>query len=210
MTSAAVGGNLLAQPERLAPMLAGLRKVVSGSFSVKLRAGYDDPKQIFSLLPMLEDAGVDFFILHPRTVLQGYDGQADHAITAAVAKRTRLPLIANGDIRWAADGWRLLEHSGVAGLMLGRGAIADPLLFKRLRRREPAKTKRGERAALLRRYLTEVSGRYAALFCGDVQVLGKLREILKLIDDPAFAKIIEKLKKCRSVQVFNATLAELE
>ena len=149
MTSAAVGGNLLAQPERLAPMLAALRKVVSGSFSVKLRAGYDDPSQVFSLLPMLEDAGLDFFILHPRTVVQGYDGQADHAITAAVAERTRLPLIANGDIRKTSDGWRLLEHCGLAGLMLGRGAIADPLLFERLRRKAPAQSNRQQRARVV-------------------------------------------------------------
>ncbi|ABA88158.2 tRNA dihydrouridine synthase-like flavin mononucleotide-binding domain protein [Syntrophotalea carbinolica DSM 2380] len=210
MTSAAVGGNLLAQPERIAPMLAGLRKVVSGSFSVKLRAGYEDPTQIFSLLPMLEDAGVDFFILHPRTVLQGYDGQADHAITAAVAKRTCLPLIANGDIRKPADGCRLLEQTDIAGLMLGRGAIADPLLFERLRRRAPARPNRRQRAVLLRRYLTEVADRYAERFCGDTQVLGKLREILKLIDDPAFVQLIDKLKKCRKLSLFNALLAELE
>ena len=210
MTSAAVGGNLLAQPQRLAPMLGALRKVVSGSFSVKLRAGYDDSSQIFSLLPMLEDAGVDFFILHPRTVVQGYDGQADHTITAAVAERTRLPLIANGDIRKASDGWRLLEHAGVTGLMLGRGAIADPMLFERLRRNAPAQPNRQQRAALLRGYLTEVAGRYAERFCGDTQVLGKLREVLKLIDDPAFAKTIEKLKKCRNRSLFNTLLAELE
>lgn len=55
----------------------------------------------------------------------------------AVAERTRLPLIANGDIRKTSDGWRLLEHGGIAGLMLGRGAIADPLLFERLRRKRP-------------------------------------------------------------------------
>ena len=47
-------------------------------------------------------------------------------------------------------------------------------------------------------------------FCGDTQVLGKLREILKLIDDPDFAKIIEKLKKSRSMPLFNVLLAELE
>lgn len=210
MTSAAVGGNLLAYPERLAPMLEGLRKVVDGSFSVKLRAGYDNPSQIFSLLPMLEDVGVDFIILHPRTVVQGYDGFADHAITTAVAKRTSLPLIANGDIRKASDGWRLLEHDGVAGLMLGRGAIADPLLFERLRRRAPAQPNRQQRAALLRGYLAEVAGRYTERFCGDTQILGKLREILKLIDDPAFAKTIEKLKKCRNMPLFHALLAELE
>jgi tRNA-dihydrouridine synthase len=210
MTSASVGGNLLAQPERLASMLTGLRNVVSGSFSVKLRAGYDDPGQIFSLLPMLEDAGIDFLILHPRTVTQGYDGYADHAITAAVAGRTCLPVIANGDIRRAADGWRLLDQTGIAGLMLGRGAIADPLLFERLRRKASAKPNRQQRAALLRRYLGEVAKRYAELFCGDTQVLGKIREILKLIDDPSFVKIMDKLKKCRNLELFNALLAQLE
>ncbi|HCF60118.1 MAG TPA: dihydrouridine synthase, partial [Myxococcales bacterium] len=78
------GGNLLRRTPVLEAMLAALRAEVTGSLSVKVRAGYDDPEQLFSLLPLFEAAGVDFLVLHPRTVAQAYDGEADHRITARV------------------------------------------------------------------------------------------------------------------------------
>lgn len=210
MTSAAVGGHLLARPEGLKDILGALRVAVTGSLSVKLRAGYDDPSQVLNLLPLLEDTGVDFIILHPRTVVQGYAGRADHAITAAVVERSGLPVIANGDIRTAADGRRVLHRTGATGLMLGRGGIADPCLFHRLRDPDSAEPDRQQRAALLRGYLARVADRYAGLFCGDTQVLHKLGEILALIDDPDFKKLLKKLKKARTLRVFYAALAGLE
>ncbi|MFZ2948156.1 MAG: tRNA-dihydrouridine synthase family protein [Desulfuromonadaceae bacterium] len=127
------GGGMLRCPDDLGEVIPALRDVVDGSFSVKIRTGYDDPDQILSLLPLFESSGVDFLVLHPRTVVQKYDGVADHGVTARVMRETRLPVIANGDIRSAADGGRVLGETGAAGLMLGRGAIADPRLFMRLR-----------------------------------------------------------------------------
>ena len=136
MTSGS-GGQLLQRPAQLAPVLTALRAVVEGSLSVKVRSGWDDPEQIFSLLPLFEAAGIDYLVLHPRTVVQHYEGEADHRITARVVEGTRLPVIANGDIRTAEVGRRVLEETGAAGLMLGRGAIADPELFARLRGEAP-------------------------------------------------------------------------
>ena len=78
---------------------------------------------------------MSFLVLHPRTVVQRYEGQAITAITARVVRETPIPVIANGDIRTAATGLDISEQTGAAGLMAGRGAIADPLLFHRLRER---------------------------------------------------------------------------
>ncbi|MFA6822281.1 MAG: tRNA-dihydrouridine synthase family protein, partial [Geobacter sp.] len=151
MTTGLTGGGILQRPELLQELVPALRDVISGSFSIKLRAGYDDPQQIFSLLPLFESCAVDFLVLHPRTVLQEYHGLADHTVTARVVRETRLPVIANGDVRTAEAGRRVLEQTGAAGLMLGRGAIADPLLFQRIRGQAPAEPDQAERAALLRR-----------------------------------------------------------
>jgi tRNA-dihydrouridine synthase len=174
-----------------------------------MRAGYENPSQVFSLLSLFEDAGVDFLVLHPRTVLQQYAGRADHAVTAEVVRRTRLPVIANGDIRSAAEGLRILRETSATGLMLGRGAVADPLLFERLRSRAPAEPERRERAAMLRRYLGETLERYGELFCGEAQVLGKVKEVLAFMDDPDFAGEIKKMKRARSVKSFAALIEEL-
>jgi tRNA-dihydrouridine synthase len=201
---------MLRRPELLDELIPALRQAIDGTFSIKLRAGYDDLRQVFSLLPLFEQAGVDFLILHPRTVVQEYQGLADHVITAEVVRATRLPVIANGDIRSAADGRRVLTQTGAAGLMLGRGAIADPLLFERLRGRAEIEPNRRERAAMLRRYLGELIERYGQLFCGETQVLAKLKGTLAPMDDLDFAPWRLELKKSRTLERFAALVAGLE
>jgi tRNA-dihydrouridine synthase len=210
MTSGLTGGGILQRPELLQELVPALRDVISGSFSIKLRAGYDDPRQIYSLLPLFEASQVDFLVLHPRTVVQEYQGLADHTITAGVVRETSLPVIANGDIRSAAAGRHILEQTGAAGLMLGRGAIADPQLFQRIRGRAAAEPDRAERADLLRHYLTDLLNRYSTLFCGEQQVLGKVKSVLAFMDDNAFSKQYKALRKTRSIQQFSAQLTALD
>jgi tRNA-dihydrouridine synthase len=200
------GGGMLRRPDTLAEVIPALREVIDGSFSVKIRTGYDDPDQILSLLPLFESSGVDFLVLHPRTVVQKYDGVADHGVTARVVRETRLPVIANGDIRSAADGGRVLGETGAAGLMLGRGAIADPALFRRLRGVVNAEPGREERRAELDRYLREILIRYGQLFCGDTQVLNKVKEIIAYLDEPELAKALKELRRAKTMRAFEAAL----
>ena len=210
MTSGPTGGGMLKRPADLEEIIPALRDAVSGTFSVKLRAGYDDPAQVFSLLPLFESSRVDFLVLHPRTVVQAYTGRADHAITAEVVRRTTLPVIANGDIRSSAAGLRVLRETNAAGLMLGRGAIADPLLFERLRGRAVAEPDREERAALLHRYLRDLLARYREQSCGDSQVLGKLKGVLATMDDPCFDMHFKELLMSKELRTFFALLDGLE
>jgi tRNA-dihydrouridine synthase len=206
MMSGLTGGGMLQSPELLVTLIPALRKAISGSFSVKIRAGYADPEQLFSLLPLFEDAGVDFLVLHPRTVLQEYSGSADHAITARAVQQTRLPIIANGDINTAAIGCRVLAETGAAGLMLGRGAIADPLLFARLRGTASAEPDPEERGAMYRHYLLELVHRYGALYSGEAQQLGKVKNVLRYIDDPDFKKPLKTLRKAVTLRSFVALI----
>jgi tRNA-dihydrouridine synthase len=209
MTSGLTGGAMLRRPADLTEVIPALRDAIRGSFSIKLRAGYDDPEQVLSLLPLFEAAGVDFLVLHPRTVVQEYDGSADHLVTARTVQATRLPVIANGDIRTADDGRRVLAGTGAAGLMLGRGAIADPLLFSRLRGEAPDHPGPDERRTALRSYLQAVGSAYGQLFCGDAQVLGKLKAIVSQMDDPALARPLKELRRARHLAAFEAVLAAL-
>lgn len=200
MNSGSAGGALLKPAVDLGSRLARLRECAPGSFSVKVRSGYDDPEQIFSLLPVFADCGVDFIVLHPRTVVQKYAGSADHGLTARVAAATVLPVIANGDVTTAAEGWRLLAESGAAGLMIGRGAIRDPVLFERLRGRASPQPPRAERSAELQYYVAELTGRYRQIFQGEIQVLNKLKTVLNLLrDDPVFGRRIGKMLRAKSL-----------
>jgi len=203
------GGGMLRCPDNLAEVIPALREAIDGSFSIKIRTGYDDPDQILSLLPLFESSGVDFLVLHPRTVVQKYDGAADHGVTARVVRETRLPVIANGDIRSAAVGGRVLGETGAAGLMLGRGAIADPPLFLRLRGQRHCEPGREERRSEVGRYLREVLNRYCQMFCGDTQVLNKVKEIIAYLDDPELSKPLKQLRRAKTVAAFEAALQGL-
>jgi tRNA-dihydrouridine synthase len=200
------GGGMLRRPENLAEVIPALREAIAGSFSVKIRAGYDDPEQIMSLLPLFESSGVDFLVLHPRTVLQKYNGAADHVVTARVVLETRLPVIANGDIRSAADGGRVLSETGAAGLMLGRGAIADPLLFHRLRGLTNPDLGQEEQRAELVGYLREMLARYCQLPCNDKRALNMVKEIIAYLDEPELAKPLKELRQAKTILAFEAAL----
>ncbi len=196
------GGGMLERPEALPEILHALRETIAGSFSIKVRAGYSDPEQIFSLLPVFEAAGVDFLVLHARTVVQRYDGEADHGVTARVVAQTRLPVIANGDIRIAVDGERVLRETGAAGLMLGRGAMRDPLLFDRLRGRAPGNPSPEELLLAHQGYLRRLAESYGALFREDGQVLAKLKGSLAVMDLPEESRPFRNLRKAKSVEAF--------
>jgi tRNA-dihydrouridine synthase len=202
MTTGLTGGGMLKRPELLTELIPALREVITGTFSVKIRAGYDDPRQILSLFPLFEQSGVDFLILHPRTVLQEYRGTADHTITAELVRQSTLPVIANGDIRTAADGQRVLRETGAAGLMLGRGAIADPLLFHRLRGSDAAEPSSSRKHLELQRYLHQLLPRYRAIFCGEMQVLGKMKAVLAQMADEDLERVLKELRKSKTLTAF--------
>jgi hypothetical protein len=83
--------------------------------------------------------------------------------------------------------------------MLGRGAIADPLLFDRLRNRSLSEPTAAESAVMLQHYLRQVLARYCELFCGDKQILDKLKNVLAFIDAPALAGPVSKMKRAVSI-----------
>lgn len=196
------GGTMLGEPARLANLLRLLRPAVNGSLSVKARSGVDDPAQLPALVPLIEECGVDFLIVHPRTVRQRYSGLADHRVTAEVVRRTRMPVIANGDIFTVGDARRVQAQTGAAGLMLGRGAIADPFLFQRLRGEYPELSPPEQRAAEVRDYLLALLPRYEELFCGEPQVLYKMKEVVGQIQALDVIAGCRRLLKCRRLAHF--------
>ncbi|MFO7812062.1 MAG: tRNA-dihydrouridine synthase family protein [Pelovirga sp.] len=208
MTTGATGGELLRQPQQLFLMLAALRSVCRSSFSVKCRAGYEDLNQWQSLLPLFEDSGVDFIVLHPRTVAQRYNGTADHRISAAMAAATSLPIIANGDIHSPQEARTLLARTGVAGLMIGRGALADPVIFRRIRGTAPLDVDPEQRRRDLGLFIGDLWPDYMQKFCGERQALMKIKDVLNFIPDTNLQRDLGKLKRATSAAVFLARLQQ--
>ncbi len=210
MTSVLAGGGMFRSPETVEPLLTELRRLVPGSLSVKTRTGIDDERQIFKVLSAFENAGIDFLVVHPRTVEQKYRGAANHDLTREIVATTSLTVIASGDVLDEADAARVLEQSGARGLMLGRGAIADPKLFERIRGHAPPRPSGMERKRELAQHLELLLEAYADIFHGDAQILSKFKENLAHVADPELARWIKQLKKRKSVAALAMLLAEAQ
>lgn len=199
MTSVLAGGGMFRAPETVAPMLRKLRALVPGSLSVKTRTGIDDERQIFEVLPAFVEAGIDFLVVHSRTVAQKYRGEANHVLTAEIVDSIPIPVIANGDVRSAGDARAVLAQTGAAGLMLGRGALADPHLFGRIRGTAPATPTGAQRKSELAELWRAILDEYVEMFSGDAQVLSKFGSLTRHVDDPALRRWLKGMKKARRV-----------
>ncbi len=98
--------------------------------TVKIRIGIDDDHETFcDAARICEDAGVAGIILHARTTAQHYAGQANWDRIAELVELTELPVFGNGDVFGAQDAHRLVQHTGCAGVAIGRGCQGRPWLF---------------------------------------------------------------------------------
>ena len=102
--------------------------------TVKMRKGIDDEHLTYlDAGRIAKDAGVAWVALHGRTAAQMYAGEADwSAIARLVEALDPLPVLGNGDIFGADDALRMVDQTGCAGVVVGRGCLGRPWLFGQL------------------------------------------------------------------------------
>ncbi len=122
------GSALMKRPALAVKLLSAMKKHSAVPVSVKLRIK-DCAAKTAELCRRLERAGADFIILHARTPGQGYSGKADWGVVRSVHRHLSVPLVGNGDIRTAAEGRELVKNGYCDSFMVGRSAMANPMLF---------------------------------------------------------------------------------
>ncbi len=129
------GSALLGEPELLNEITSAVRAVVPAHipFTAKMRLGIDDTSRAIECAQALEAAGINELIVHGRTRTDGYRPPARWEWIDKVRDAIHIPLIANGEV-WTVDDFRNCQQAtGCADIMIGRGAVADPLLARRVR-----------------------------------------------------------------------------
>jgi len=131
------GAALLAEPELLRRIVAAVRQAVPADIPVtaKMRLGISDTSLAIDCARALQDGGAEELIVHARTREDGYRPPARWHAVGRVREALRIPVIANGEVWTVADYDAIRDATGCADVMLGRGAVADPLLARRIRER---------------------------------------------------------------------------
>ena len=98
--------------------------------TIKMRKGIDEDHLTYVEAGLIaQEAGVAAVALHARTAEQRYSGTADWDAIATLKQALDVPVLGNGDIWEAADALRMVEHTGVDGVVVGRGCLGRPWLF---------------------------------------------------------------------------------
>lgn len=156
VTQTGAGSALLCDHVRAASLVKAMRLAVGEEvpITVKIRTGWD--AQSINCLEMgkaLQDAGCAAIALHGRTRAQGYSGKADWNLIKALKDSLQIPVIGNGDVASVQDAYIKQQESGCDAIMIGRGALGNPWIFRELLG-GPRPTA-GERRDLILRHFTE-------------------------------------------------------
>lgn len=126
------GSAMLKDPEGIFKVVSAVVKATSKPVVPKIRTGWDaDSVNAVEVGRRIEDAGAHGLMVHGRTRAQRFSGLADWDLIGRVKKALHIPVIGNGDLLKPEDTLRMMESTGVDGVLLARGAMGNPWLISR-------------------------------------------------------------------------------
>lgn len=127
------GSALMQNPALIEKIVSATVKAASLPVTVKLRLGVDEKSiNVLECARRAEAAGASLVVIHGRTRQQQYSGEAKYEEIKNVKNSLHIPVVANGDITSAEKAIRVLCDTGSDGIMIGRGAIGNPFIFKEI------------------------------------------------------------------------------
>jgi nifR3 family TIM-barrel protein len=130
ITKCDAGAKWLLDPNKIYEMVSAVVDAVEKPVTVKMRMGWDD-QHIYAVrnAQAVERAGGKAVSLHGRTRVQMYEGKANWDIIKEVKQSVNIPIIGNGDVQTPQDAKRMLDETGVDGVMIGRAALGNPWMI---------------------------------------------------------------------------------
>ena len=172
------GSALLQEPLKIAAIVRAVRAATSLPLTIKIRSGWHCGDNVFLEVGRIaESEGCDAITLHPRSRSLMFSGQADWAHLAEMKSALSIPVLGSGDLFTPDDCLRMLRETGCDGIMIARGALGNPWIFRQVRELEQAgyftPTEPGERADTIEKHLN--------LFVEELGEAVAVREIKKHI-----------------------------
>lgn len=198
------GSALLNNPGKIATVINKLVSAVTVPVTVKIRAGVDERNvNAVEVARVAEDAGAAAVAVHGRTQRQGYRGVADWNVIREVKEAVNIPVIGNGDVFTPEQFKEKLECSGVDAIMVARGAIGNPFVFRQIEEfLETGAYEQPDWTTLFREYLALAQRHGIEPSCIKNQAVSFTKGV------EGGARVRERLVKCRSVEEISTVLAK--
>lgn len=133
VTRKGAGAALMCEVALAAEIVSRMTNSTQVPITAKIRSGWDeDHINAPEVAVALEEAGASAITVHPRCRSERHRGRAAWKVIAAVKSTVRIPVIGNGDVLSAEDARNMLEETGVDGVMVGRGALKNPWVFRQI------------------------------------------------------------------------------
>ena len=153
------GSALLQEPLKIAAIVRAVRAATTLPLTIKIRSGWHCGDNVFQEVGRIAEAeGCNAITLHPRSRSLMFSGHADWSQLAEMKAALSIPVLGSGDLFTPEDCLRMLRETGCDGIMIARGALGNPWIFRQLRelqqtgRYTPITT--GERADTIENHLS--------------------------------------------------------
>ena len=128
------GSALMKNPALVKEIVSKVVKAIEKPVTVKIRKGFDEEHvNAVEIAKIIEDCGAAAVAVHGRTREQYYSGKADWDIIRQVKEAVSIPVIGNGDVTEPESAKKMIEETGVDGIMIGRAARGNPWIFKQIK-----------------------------------------------------------------------------